>query len=188
MSKIGASPQCRAFLNLLAETLGTSSHPLTRADGYDIIVSGIDGYNRFDDYSQHPFAGTRPPVTTREPQCGNIGHRFPIDPSRHVSPTPAIEPLQSTRSGRYLLPLDAWNQGRLALGLGTFGPTQQDMCAVFWLSKLQAYAFIESGQIEEAAIRSSAVWEELPYNLYQQGAKDMAWIRSRYLALLAAEK
>ena len=51
----------RAFLDTLAFSEGTSNHPLTVNDGYDVIVTGVDGPEVFTDYSAHPFANGRKP-------------------------------------------------------------------------------------------------------------------------------
>lgn len=47
----------KAFGDLLAYSEGTSTSPATRNNGYDVIVTGIDGKPEiFTDYSDHPFA------------------------------------------------------------------------------------------------------------------------------------
>jgi muramidase (phage lysozyme) len=50
-----------AFLSTVAFSEGTSTHPLTKNAGYDVIVTGDTkagevGLEVFTDYSRHPFA------------------------------------------------------------------------------------------------------------------------------------
>ena len=65
MATIGGDRRITAFLDLIAASEGTSSSPVTKSDGYDIIVSGTEGHNRFNDFSAHPFAGGRQPILVR---------------------------------------------------------------------------------------------------------------------------
>ena len=61
MAVIKTHPNVAAFLDTLAFSEGTATHPLTRNNGYDVIVTGIDGKPEiFTDYRDHPFAGGRP--------------------------------------------------------------------------------------------------------------------------------
>jgi hypothetical protein len=39
------------MLDLLAWSEGTSTSPVTKADGYDVIVTGVDGPEVFTDYA-----------------------------------------------------------------------------------------------------------------------------------------
>lgn len=43
MARINEHPNMLAFLDMLAWAEGTSTHPHTKDDGYDIIVNGDDG-------------------------------------------------------------------------------------------------------------------------------------------------
>lgn len=43
MAVIKTHPNVAAFLDTLAFSEGTATHPLTRNNGYDVIVTGIDG-------------------------------------------------------------------------------------------------------------------------------------------------
>ena len=49
-----------AFLDMLASAEGTGNHPATAMDGYDVIVTGIDGKPEvFREFTDHPFARGR---------------------------------------------------------------------------------------------------------------------------------
>lgn len=64
MAVIKVHPNVTAFLDILAFSEGTVTHPLTRNQGYDVVVTGIDGKPEiFTDYSDHPFAHGRPAKT-----------------------------------------------------------------------------------------------------------------------------
>ena len=58
-------PSVKAFLDLIAWSEGTSTSPVTQNQGYDVIVTGVDGPAVFTDYSDHPFADGRAPVVVR---------------------------------------------------------------------------------------------------------------------------
>ena len=48
-------PKLKAMLDLIGWSEGTSTSPLTQNQGYDVIVTGINGPSVFTDYSRHPF-------------------------------------------------------------------------------------------------------------------------------------
>lgn len=61
MAVLKVHPNVAAFLDMLAFSEETATHPLTRNQGYDVVVTGIDGKPEiFTDYSDHPFEHGRP--------------------------------------------------------------------------------------------------------------------------------
>lgn len=57
MARINEYPNILAFLDMLAWAEGTSTHPHTKDDGYDVIVNGDDGDPRpniMTSYARHP--------------------------------------------------------------------------------------------------------------------------------------
>lgn len=57
MARINEHPNILAFLDMLAWAEGTSTHPHTKDDGYDVIVNGDDGDPRpniMTSYARHP--------------------------------------------------------------------------------------------------------------------------------------
>ena len=138
------------FLDLIAHSEGTSSHPLTQHDGYDVIVSSVHGPAIFDDFSDHPFAhGRAPQLVRREPE------------------------LLSTASGRYQLLLRFWRDYRVSLALTDFSPISQDHIAIQQIREKHAIEEIMFGQIETAISLCSKIWASLPGNQYGQGGKSM---------------
>jgi muramidase (phage lysozyme) len=135
------------FLALIAYSEGTSSSTITQDDGYDVIVSGVHGPERFDDYSEHPFA-------SREPKLVRPG-------------------LYSTAAGRYQILLRYWKVYKQRLSLPDFGHDSQDAVAVQMLRERRALPLIEAGQIEQAVVACSAIWASFPGNDYQQNAHSM---------------
>lgn len=156
------SPAMRAFLNLVAWSEGTSTRPYSKNDGYDVIVTGVDGPNVFDDYSDHPFANGRVPVVVR---------RNP--------------PLMSTASGRYQLLARYWHRYKAQLGLNDFSPASQDAVAVQQIREKDALADIEAGDVQSAIRKCSSIWASLPGNDYGQGGKNAEELLAKYAELAA---
>ena len=103
MAVIKVHPNVAAFLDMLAFSEGTATHPLTRNQGYDVVVTGIDGKPEiFTDYSDHPFAHGRSAKT-----FNRRGER-------------------STASGRYQQLYRYWPHYKALLSLPDFSPSSQD--------------------------------------------------------------
>ena len=50
----------KAFLTMLAISEGTATSPITKCNGFDVIVTGADGNPEiFTDFSDHPFNNGR---------------------------------------------------------------------------------------------------------------------------------
>lgn len=141
---LNLDPKLRAFLSLIAWSEGTSTSPVTQDDGYDVIVSGIDGHHTFTDYSTHPFANGQPPVV--------VNHSG----------------LKSTASGRYQQILHNWNVYKVQLALPDFGQDSQDKMALQLMNECKAQPFILAGNIEAAISACSSRWASFPGD-YQQG-------------------
>lgn len=151
------TPNRKAFLDMLAVSEGTSTSPLTQNDGYDVIVTGVDGPEIFDDYSQHPFASGRPPK-----QINRKG-------------------LYSTASGRYQFMLKHWAHYRDQLGLPDFGPDSQDRWAIQLIRERGALPLIDNGSFVLAVARVRNLWASLPGAGYGQPEHGIDKLKRAYL-------
>ncbi|WP_371369939.1 glycoside hydrolase family 104 protein [Pseudomonas sp. QL9] len=129
----------RAFLDMLAWCEGTSISPATKNDGYDVIVTGVNGLPEvFTDYSDHPFAKGRP-----SKQINRKG-------------------LTSNASGRYQFMLKDWAHYKGQLGLPDFGPGSQDRWAIQLIREFRALDDVKAGRIRQAIARCAPLWASLP--------------------------
>lgn len=149
------SKNLTAFLTALAWSEGTLNHPLTKNQGYDVIVYGMDGKPEvFTDYSNHPFAGGRPGKVFNK-----AGQR-------------------STASGRYQFLVKYWDHYRRQLGLKDFGPESQDKWAIALIKECKALEDIEAGRIEVAINKCRSRWASLPGAGYGQFEHKMSTLVS----------
>lgn len=134
-----------AFLDMISWSEGTCSliHPLTKMDGYDVIVTGNDGPEIFSDFNSHPFNGERPP--------------------KHVKAS-----LFSSASGRYQFLRTHWEYYRNHLKLSDFGPLSQDLWAIQLIRERQALIDIKELEIEKAILKTSNIWSSFPGAGYGQ--------------------
>lgn len=132
------SANLNAACDMLGISEGTANSPITQDDGYDIIVTGIEGRERFDDYSDHPFADGRPAKT--------INHAG----------------LMSTASGRYQFILRTWKYYQRLLNLPDFSPRSQDLAAQEDFKQHNALTDIENGEIVSAIGKCATEWASLP--------------------------
>lgn len=133
-----------AFLDMIGKSEGTSNSPATVRDGYDVIVTGIDGKPEiFSDFSDHPFANRK------AKQINKSG-------------------LYSSASGKYQILHKFWPYYKRRLGLLDFSPQSQDKVAVQLIRECGALGDVEEGRIEEAINKCSRIWASLPGNLYGQ--------------------
>jgi muramidase (phage lysozyme) len=151
-----------AFLSLIGWSEFTSRSTITQNNGYDIIVTGLDGPSRFDDYSDHPFAPhfNRPPVQwKRNPD------------------------MFSTAAGRYQILYRFWAIYKVQLGLANFGPAAQDQVALQLIKECHAVPLIISGDVAAAITACSSRWASFPGNNYGQHSHDMDSLLAQYQEL-----
>lgn len=150
----------RAFLDLIAFSEGTSSHPLTKNAGYDVIVTGINGPSVFTDYSDHPFA--------------HGGHvQFRLNP-----------PEYSTAAGRYQLLAHYWLAYRPQLHLADYSPSNQDIVALQQMKERDAFQPLVMDNPAGAITACSNIWASFPGNDYGQGGRSMSTLLAKYRELL----
>jgi len=149
----------QAFLDMIALSEGVRSgiHPLTRCDGYDVIVTGIDGPEIFTDFHDHPFAGGRPSKIIN--QSG----------------------LTSNAAGRYQIMLRWWPAYKRQLALPDFGPASQDAYALQQLRERGALPLLEAGRFDDAVNRVRSVWASLPGAGYGQHENSLDTLRLAYV-------
>jgi muramidase (phage lysozyme) len=147
-----------AFLDLIAWSEGTSTSRITKNDGYDVIVSGVDGPHSFTDYSAHPFADGTPAIVVRT--------------------GPPV--LRSSASGRYQIIISTWRSLATLLKLEDFTAASQDTAAVKLLAWRGALLEIEAGNIEAAISSCAETWASFPGNLYGQGGKMAEELLQKY--------
>lgn len=141
----------RAFLDTVAFSEGTSTSHATRNNGYDVIVTGVDGKPEvFTDYSAHPFAGGRPSKVINS------------------------KGLTSNAAGRYQFMLKDWAHYRDLLKLPDFGPASQDAWAIQLIKERRALVLIELGKFPEAVAAVRNLWASLPGAGYGQPERSMA--------------
>lgn len=150
----------KAFLDLIAFSEGTSTSPVTKNNGYDVIVTGVNGPAVFSDYADHPFAH-RGSVVVR---------MLPI--------------LISTAAGRYQLLARYWNVYRSQLHLANFGPDSQDTVALQQMKERNAFQPLLMDNVTEAIALCSNIWASFPGNSYGQHAHSMPMLVAKYKELL----
>lgn len=146
----------KAFLLMIQQAEGTSTSPITRAAGYDVIVTGSDGRPEvFTDFSRHPFADGRP--------------------AKQVRPG-----LWSTASGAYQQKLANWLHYAPLLALPDFGPASQDAIALRQIAEFGGLAFVDAGRVEAAIVKVAPLWASLPGAGYQQPEHSLAQVCAFY--------
>lgn len=176
-----------AFLDLIAASEGTSTAALTRADGYDIIVTGVDGPHLFTDFSCHPFSLGRPPILVREARAAGV-EVFENPASKQIGHAlPAVTEVRSTASGRYQIILPTWEALCQKSCSRTFSPPNQDFAAVLLLAECRAYDELLAGHISTAIDKACETWASFPGNPYQQGGKSLDWLLTTYDRCLQAQ-
>lgn len=165
MATIPIDAKIAAFLDLIAWSEGTSISPVSKNDGYDVIVSGVDGNHTFNDYGFHPFAHGRAPIVVR-------------------ASTP---PLLSTASGRYQIILPTWLRLSRQRMVPSFSPMNQDSAAVALLSEHDAINCIMAGELQDAFAIASCIWASFPGSNANQPTHTPANLLSVYTSLLATQ-
>lgn len=158
-------PKLRAFLDTVAWSEGTSLSPATKNDGYDVIVTGVDGKPEvLSSYADHPFAFGRPAKVIRE----------------------APGELRSTAAGRYQILLKWWRAYKAMLNLPDFTPQSQDAVALRQLKERGAIDMILAENISEAIAESSHIWASFPGTYSQgNGPHTVEALSSKYAEFLA---
>ncbi|CAM3957906.1 glycoside hydrolase family 24 protein [Serratia silvae] len=135
----------KAFRATIAFSEGTSTHKLTKNDGYDVIVTGLDmKLEVFTDYSDHPFANGRPSkVFNKKGET-------------------------SSASGRYQLMKRWWKAYKVQLKLTDFSPASQDAVAMQQIKERGALDDIDAGRIESAIYKCRKTWASFPGANYEQ--------------------
>ncbi len=148
----------QAALALIARSEGTSTSLVTKDDGYDVIVTGVDGMHTFTDYSTHPFSrGGVQPITVRPG-------------------------LLSTASGRYQILLRYWLVYKTQLKLSDFGHASQDSIALQMLKEIKAYEALLDGDYQAAIGVMHERWASFPGSTAGQGGhsfeQEVSWFQS----------
>ena len=138
--------QRSCFLDLIGWSEGTvtGKHPLTKLDGYDVVVTGVNGPSLFTDFSAHPFFPNKPPIVVNS------------------------KGLKSTASGRYQHMLKDWVHYRDLLKLPDFGPASQDKWCIQLIKERGALDEIDRGEISKAISLCSNLWASFPGAGYGQ--------------------
>ena len=135
----------KAFRDMIAFSEGTSTHKLTKNDGYDVIVTGLDmKLEVFTDYSAHPFANGRPAKVFNK------------------------KGEKSTASGRYQHLWRWWKLYAVQLNLKDFSPASQDAVAMQQIKEQGALGDIDAGRIEIAIHKCRKIWASFPGANYKQ--------------------
>jgi muramidase (phage lysozyme) len=148
-----------ACLDMLAwSELGTDY--LQRSDdGYNVIVTGIDGkLELFDDYSTHPFED---------------GRKSKVINGRGLT---------SNACGRYQFMLKDWPHYRDLLHLPDLGPASQDRWAVRLIKERRALEDVIAGRIADAISKCRNIWASLPGAGYNQREHRLEDLLARYVA------
>ena len=173
MATINEDPRITAMLDLIAWSEGTQLHPLTKCNGYDVIVSGDDGMHTFTDFSTHPFQLGRPPIA--------ITYTPKVTALMQV-PKPVL--IHSTASGRYQIILTTWNILASKLDLHTFSPMQQDLAAEHLLLNCRAIKALMNDDILAAIQAAAPIWASFPGGPYDQPTHAQTVMQAKYEDLL----
>lgn len=147
----------KAVLDTIAFAEGTSTSPATLNDGYDVIVTGVDGKPEiFTDYTTHPFAlGRQSKVINRNG-------------------------LTSNAAGRYQFMARYWPHYSILLRLPDFGPESQDRWAIQLIKEQRAFDDVLTGHFIRAIGKVSNIWASLPGAGYGQREHAMADLENAY--------
>jgi muramidase (phage lysozyme) len=146
-----------AFMDMIAVSEGTSTSPITQCDGYDIIVTGINGRNRFDDFSTHPFANGRPSIVVNS------------------------KGLTSNASGRSQFMLADWPHYKAQLSLPDFGPMSQDRWCLQLIKECRAIPAILAADLATATALCAHIWASLPGNSYGQPQNSLDMLKAAFV-------
>lgn len=147
----------KAFGDMLAFSEGTSTHPLTRMNGYDVIVTGMGEKQGeiFTDFSDHPFAHRKAKTLNKQG-------------------------LLSTASGRYQQLFKYWPVYKAQLKLPDFSPASQERLLDQLLKEQGAYADVIAGRINAAIAKTNDVWASLTGSPYGQKTHPIETLLNAY--------
>lgn len=155
----GAYPNRTAFLSMIGWSEGTRTSPATKCDGYDVIVTGMDGKPEvFTDFRDHPFAS---------------GRKSKVINSKGLT---------SNASGRYQIMLKDWPHYKKMLALPDFSPASQDLYAIQIIRERSALPLIDGGNIVLAIQRCSNLWASFPGAGYAQPEHKIERLISAFVA------
>lgn len=149
----GGTNRC-AFLDMIGASEGTVSDPATQDDGYDVLVTGMNGPQRFASYADHP----------------------------DILVVVNTSGLESTAAGRYQLLHRYWVAYKQQLNLPDFGPISQDLVALQQIRERGALPYIDSGEFAHSVLLCSNIWASLPGNGYGQHQNTVAMLQAQYQA------
>lgn len=152
-AQAGGVNRC-AFLDMVAMSEGTPTDPATQDDGYDVLVTGMNGPHRFTSYADHP----------------------------NVLVVVNTSGLESTAAGRYQTLHWVWVAYKSRLHLPDFEPVNQDLCALQQIRERGALPYIDAGNIAHAILLCSNIWASLPGNGYGQHQNTVALLQAQYQA------
>lgn len=159
MARIVTTPNINAYLDTLRFSEIGATLLARSDDGYNVIVTGIDGKaETFSSYRDHPFAGGRPSKV-----FNSRGQR-------------------STASGGYQFLIKDWGHYRAALKLPDFGPVSQDKWAIQLIRERGALADIDAGRIESALKKCRNIWASLPGAGYGQPEHKLETLLKKYVS------
>jgi muramidase (phage lysozyme) len=149
----------RKFLDLIGWSEGTTTNPITKNDGYDVLVKSINGNAIFTDYSKHPFSD-KPAVIVK-----------------------LVPRLLSTAAGRYQILQHYFAVYKVRLNLPDFSPLSQDLIALEMIKERNLLHCIINGDIAKVITGLCTVWASFPGNNYNQGGKTMEQLLSKFNSL-----
>lgn len=138
---------------------GTATSPITKCDGYDVVVKGVDGKDEiFTDFSLHPFE-----VPGRQPKIINS------------------HGLASTAAGGPQILLRFWLFYKKRLSLPDFSAASQDAYVDQQLEERHALSLVDNGFFDTAVMALSGLWASLPGKHYvAQHQNTMDRVRDYY--------
>jgi muramidase (phage lysozyme) len=148
-----------AYLDMLAWSELGSDYLSRSDDGYNVIVTGIDGrLELFASYATHPFEN---------------GRKSKVINTRGLT---------SNASGRYQFMLKDWPHYRDLLRLPDLGPESQDRWAVQLIKECRALEYVMAGRTAEAIGKCRNIWASLPGAGYNQREHLLEDLLARYVA------
>jgi muramidase (phage lysozyme) len=148
-----------AYLDMLAWSELGSDYLKRSDDGYNVIVTGIDGkLELFTEYGNHPFAG---------------GRKSKVINSKGLT---------SNAAGRYQFMLRDWPHYRESLSLPDIGPVSQDRWAIQLIKERRALEDVKAGRITEAVSKCRNIWASLPAAGYGQREHTISDLLGHFIA------